>query len=102
MDPHENSGTNFLFAKRGLNTDNTRMSAISVIIFLAVAVIVLAVVYLCLNARRRAPRVVALDLGGRLPAQRRRPCGRHGGTGGNCDDCEHKHEHGDREHCHRQ
>jgi hypothetical protein len=39
-------------------------------------------------------RRVVLDLGGRLPKQRRRPCGRHGdGGGGNCDDCEHHPRH---------
>jgi hypothetical protein len=49
--------------------------------------------------REPARRVVVLDLGGRLPRRRRRPCGRHGdGGGGNCDDCEHKHEHHDHPH----
>jgi hypothetical protein len=44
-------------------------------------------------------RRMVLDLGGRLPKQRRRPCGRHGdGGGGNCDDCEHKHEPHDHHH----
>lgn len=42
-----------------------------------------------------APASIALDLGGRLPARRRRPCGRHGEDGGNCDDCAHKHDHDD-------
>ncbi|OAM89665.1 hypothetical protein OH491_20175 [Termitidicoccus mucosus] len=52
------------------------------------------------SSRNEEPvRRVVLDLGGRLPKQRRRPCGRHGdGGGGNCDDCEHKHEHHDHHH----
>ncbi|MDF9827314.1 hypothetical protein M2447_001406 [Ereboglobus sp. PH5-10] len=53
------------------------------------------------NTRNDAAPVV-LDLGGRLPSKRRRPCGRHGEGGGNCDDCEHKHEHGEHEHNHCQ
>lgn len=80
---------------------------------LALAVFAIVACVLGVRAKKRAaqanaayPRdVIEVDLGGRLPAQRRRPCGRHGEGGGNCDDCEHKHEHDEHDehggHCHK-
>ncbi len=79
--------------------------------FLAVSISVLvlaafsaAILITAHNARKRQAASVSVDLGGRLPAQRRRPCGRHGD--GNCEDCDNKHHHHDHHddacegHCH--